>query len=175
MVEYKNYYRSMIKKKIHWLMKKTLQQVNNLKKLQYDDNLSSSPRARIVLPYLLNQVCLESCMCVRVANLAWPLKVCIIAWMVGVVKNRLRDSSLHEVIVKCKLVVVPLVLNNHVMEYHTCSHNNIDFFLIHHTCRATTMVNRACNTPKARSMSFLTDSWCSAKNFSWGLGEVRYF
>ena len=129
MVECKNYYRLMIKKKIHWLMKKTLQQVDNLKKLQYNDNLSSLPRARIALPYLLNQIRLENCMCFRVANFAWSLKIRLIAWMVVIVNNWLRDNMLDNVIIKCKLVVIPPVLDNYALKKHALTITPISFFL----------------------------------------------
>uniref|UniRef100_A0A7C9DQU5 Uncharacterized protein n=1 Tax=Opuntia streptacantha TaxID=393608 RepID=A0A7C9DQU5_OPUST len=92
---------------------------------------------QISVPYFLNQVRLESCMYVGVTNFFRPLKVCLIALMMVMVDNRLRCSALNNVIVKCKLVVIPLVLNNHVMEYHTCSHYNTDFFFFQKTSGTT--------------------------------------
>jgi len=81
--------------------------------------------------------------CLRIANYSRYLRVRLITRIALTANSQLRCSPLNNIILKCTLVVVALVLND---------------------CVTCTKANQDCNTPKALFTSFLIDSWRSAKN-----------
>lgn len=114
-----------------------------------------------MLLYFLNQVYLETCRCVGIANFDWSLKVHLIAWMTFTVNNRLWGSTLYNVVVKCNILVISLVLNNHAIEYYTCFHYNTDEFFLHKSSKVTYYGKSSLWYIKGSFPVLLTDSWQS--------------
>ena len=79
------------------------------------------------------------------------------------------DTTFHILILKCKVVRISFVFDDHVVEYNTCLHDHSQLSFMHVASRPRTMANQDCRTPNALSTSFLTASWRSVKNLPFAL------
>ena len=111
---------------------------------------------RILLPYFLNQVHLESCMCVRVMNFFWYLKVCLIAWMMVwlTIGSEAVPSTTSQSNASLPLLRSPLTIMLWSIT-HALIITPISFSFIRRA-GPWTKANRAYNTLKAVSYTHLT-------------------